>query len=798
MMMMMDCGSQFTESTLSSDTMSGSVGSVQPSIRTVRLVRPNTGTLPPPNITARHGPSLGFSLRGGREHGTGFYVSVIEPGSEAHRQGLKIGDQIIRINGFTIEDAVHKEALQLISNYTHLTLKVRSVGMIPVKDKQCDLLTWHIISDGTSSTRSSPPLTEKIHDVRINIAIAPRTKLGCGICKGPEWKPGIFVQFTKEGGIAREAGLRPGDQILSCNNVDFNDIPFNEAVNIMKSARQLDLLVRKSAGSELFPGESSGYNSSASSVTGDQSPSWSDQKRLSIVKEESLELEDRLCHLDRFKGSKWDEIEWEDIDNDKRYQFKPTIINLSENGTTITNGDPEECPNLDANCDTLTKTKCRKIGVAPETKTVVVQVHRNNQVNAKSDSSSGSDCSSINRNSDSSSSLSSAISQELLRRCQRKQTEVKPTIDEQLQKQKILKGVDAEKQEQHTKLMNEFRKVHRKMFKTDDECVEMEKEACPSSERRACSKTIENRSAPSSKETPQEKSSTRYTDLDSSPPPPPPPPPPADFDLNAPHFDEEPKTKTKIAPPVPAKYSTLSFAKELHPPQPPPCPTPDYDTVSVNSNYTRNVSSSQDDAIDLDAVDSTKINNLYTPRPKYSNTYSKLPLTGQLSNSSITSTTSLSSRRQRPVSVTIGEYPSGSLRKQPGRLDFLNNTNAEVEKLSNGSISTQFASELAHTLSRSNLRKRTESMENLLNNPQIQSQSNGSVTISLNTGKKLDSLKAADGKSNRVTINICSTEKKPEVPNGILKNGNGNGNHNFYNSNHKTLVQQKSITFGEM
>lgn len=63
-----------------------------------------------------------------------------------------------------------------------------------------------------------------------------------------------------------------------------------QAVNLMKTSRQLDLIVRKSAGSELFPGESSGYNSSASSVTGDQSPSWADSKRLSIVKEENLDL----------------------------------------------------------------------------------------------------------------------------------------------------------------------------------------------------------------------------------------------------------------------------------------------------------------------------------------------------------------------------------------------------------------------------------------------------------------------------------------------------------------------------
>lgn len=58
----------------------------------------------------------------------------------------------------------------------------------------------------------------------------------------------------------------------------------------------MDLVIRKGAGSDLFPGESSGYNSSASSVTGDQSPSWEDTKRLSVVKEEAAELEDRYVN----------------------------------------------------------------------------------------------------------------------------------------------------------------------------------------------------------------------------------------------------------------------------------------------------------------------------------------------------------------------------------------------------------------------------------------------------------------------------------------------------------------------
>lgn len=110
------------------------------------------------------------------------------------------------------------------------------------------------------------------------------------ICKGPEWKPGIFVQFTKDASVARDAGLRPGDQLLSCNGIDFADVLFSEAVAVMKASQHLEMVVRTAAGAELFPGESSGYNSSASSVTGgDQSPCWGDQasKRLSMVREET-------------------------------------------------------------------------------------------------------------------------------------------------------------------------------------------------------------------------------------------------------------------------------------------------------------------------------------------------------------------------------------------------------------------------------------------------------------------------------------------------------------------------------
>jgi C-terminal processing protease CtpA/Prc len=48
------------------------------------------------------------------------------------------------------------------------------------------------------------------------------------ICKGPPERPGIFIQSTKEGGLAKELGLKPGDQILECNGMPLDDLDFSE------------------------------------------------------------------------------------------------------------------------------------------------------------------------------------------------------------------------------------------------------------------------------------------------------------------------------------------------------------------------------------------------------------------------------------------------------------------------------------------------------------------------------------------------------------------------------------------
>ncbi len=303
-----------------------------------------------------------------------------------------------------------------------------------------------------------------VRDVRIVLNVAPRTKLGLGICKGPDWRPGIFVQFTKENSIARESGLRVGDQLLKINGIELSEhVSFNQAVAIMKNSNRLELIVRTGIGLDLFP-DSSGYNSSASSVTGDQSPCWGDQasKRLSIVREESNSFNscDRLgtfrplnkdrLDLDRRK-EKLLPVETPRVppayDSNTKGKNNTTIIKLSESGTVINNtlisnaakNDNQTTNSSDDGTKKLAGNEDRKlanicfVSKQNETKVVTVEIHRSASMASSTVpppppaimSTNGND-SIVKANPDdqgssseqSQSSLSSAISEELKRRAE--------------------------------------------------------------------------------------------------------------------------------------------------------------------------------------------------------------------------------------------------------------------------------------------------------------------------------------------------------------------------------------------
>lgn len=79
-----------------------------------------------PVILKRHksNEGLGFSIRGGSEHGVGIYVSLVEPGSLAEKEGLRMGDQIMKVNDKVFDRVTHAEAVKVGLYMLHFKKKL--------------------------------------------------------------------------------------------------------------------------------------------------------------------------------------------------------------------------------------------------------------------------------------------------------------------------------------------------------------------------------------------------------------------------------------------------------------------------------------------------------------------------------------------------------------------------------------------------------------------------------------------------------------------------------------------------
>nr|XP_046261225.1 PDZ domain-containing protein 11 isoform X1 [Scatophagus argus] len=72
----------------------------------------------------------------------------------------------------------------------------------------------------------------------------PGAQLGFNIRGGKASQLGIFISKVVPDSDAHRAGLQEGDQVLSVNDVDFQDIEHSRAVEILKTAREILMRVR--------------------------------------------------------------------------------------------------------------------------------------------------------------------------------------------------------------------------------------------------------------------------------------------------------------------------------------------------------------------------------------------------------------------------------------------------------------------------------------------------------------------------------------------------------------------------
>ncbi|XP_069370103.1 whirlin isoform X2 [Paralichthys olivaceus] len=206
---------------------------------------------------------LGFSIRGGSEHGVGIYVSLVEPGSLAEKEGLRIGDQIMKVNDKVFEKVTHAEAVKVLKGSKKLCLSVRSVGRIPGGYVTNHVYTWvdpqgrgvspppdllehrsATLKRNDSQRRSNMQLLQEGDEKKVNLVLDDGRSLGLMIRGGAEYALGIYITGVDQASAAECGGLKVGDQILEVNGRSFLSIPHDEAVRVLKSSRHLMMTVK--------------------------------------------------------------------------------------------------------------------------------------------------------------------------------------------------------------------------------------------------------------------------------------------------------------------------------------------------------------------------------------------------------------------------------------------------------------------------------------------------------------------------------------------------------------------------
>uniref|UniRef100_A0A8C2VNV5 Whirlin n=1 Tax=Chinchilla lanigera TaxID=34839 RepID=A0A8C2VNV5_CHILA len=206
---------------------------------------------------------LGFSIRGGSEHGVGIYVSLVEPGSLAEKEGLRVGDQILRVNDKSLARVTHAEAVKVLKGSKKLVLSVYSAGRIPGGYVTNHIYTWvdpqgrsisppsglpqphgSALRQHEGDRRSGLHLLQGGDEKKVNLVLGDGRSLGLTIRGGAEYGLGIYITGVDAGSEAESSGLKVGDQILEVNGRSFLSILHDEAVKLLKSSRHLILTVK--------------------------------------------------------------------------------------------------------------------------------------------------------------------------------------------------------------------------------------------------------------------------------------------------------------------------------------------------------------------------------------------------------------------------------------------------------------------------------------------------------------------------------------------------------------------------
>ncbi|XP_071319531.1 PDZ domain-containing protein 7-like isoform X2 [Trachinotus anak] len=194
---------------------------------------------------------LGFSVRGGSEHGLSIFVSKVEDDSTAEEAGLLVGDKLVEVNGVSLESITMSSAVKVLTGNNRLRMVVRRVGKVPgiryskEKTTWVDLIHRRMVVEESGRTPSEASSGSALQRIVHLYTTSDDYCLGFNIRGGKEFGLGIYVSKLDPGGLAEQNGIKMGDQILAANGVSFEDISHSNAVEVLKSHTHVMLTIKE-------------------------------------------------------------------------------------------------------------------------------------------------------------------------------------------------------------------------------------------------------------------------------------------------------------------------------------------------------------------------------------------------------------------------------------------------------------------------------------------------------------------------------------------------------------------------
>lgn len=194
---------------------------------------------------------LGFSVRGGSEHGLSIFVSKVEDNSTAEQAGLLVGDKLVEVNGISLESITMSSAVKVLTGNNRLRMVLRRVGKVPgiryskEKTTWVDLIHRRMVVEESGRTPSETSSGSALQRIVHLYTTSDDYCLGFNIRGGKEFGLGIYVSKLDPGGLAEQNGIKMGDQILAANGVSFEDISHSSAVEVLKSHTHVMLTIKE-------------------------------------------------------------------------------------------------------------------------------------------------------------------------------------------------------------------------------------------------------------------------------------------------------------------------------------------------------------------------------------------------------------------------------------------------------------------------------------------------------------------------------------------------------------------------